>query len=48
MNQFKVVFPFLAALGVYLLALNSPMYQQMNQKPSVENDIKPIPVKEFR
>ena len=48
MNQFKVVFPFLAALIVYLLALNSPMYQQMNQKPSFENEIKPIHVKEIK
>ena len=48
MNQLKAVFPFLAALGVYFLALNSPMYQQMNQPHSVENEIKSIPVKEFK
>ena len=47
MNQLKVVFPFLAALGVYFLALNSPMYQQMNQPHSVENEIKSIPVEKF-
>ena len=44
MNQLKAVSPFLAALGVYFLALNSPMYKQMNQPHSVENEIKSIPV----
>ena len=48
MNQLKAVFPFLAALGVYFLALNSPMSQKMNQPHSVENEIKPIPVEEFK
>jgi len=48
MNQLKAVFPFLAALGVYFLALNSPMYQKMNQPYSVENEIKSIPIKEFK
>ena len=43
MNQLKVVFPFLAAVGAYFLALNSPMYQQMNQPHSVENEIKSYP-----
>ena len=47
MNQLKATFPFFAALGIYLLALNSPMYQQMNQPNSVENEIKSIPVKSF-
>ena len=48
MNQLKAVFPFLASLGIYFLALNSPMYQQMNKKPSVENEIKSIPVESFK
>ena len=48
MNQLKVVFPFLAALGVYFLALNSPMYQQMNQPHSVENEIESISVESFK
>ena len=48
MNQLKAVFPFFAALGIYFFALNSPMYQQMNQPHSVENEIKPIPVEEFK
>ncbi len=48
MNQLKPVFPFLAALGVYFLALNSPMYQQMNVLHSVENEIKSIPVESFK
>tara|TARA_B100000214_G_scaffold309325_1_gene240909 strand:+ start:141 stop:287 length:147 start_codon:yes stop_codon:yes gene_type:complete len=48
MNKSKAVLPFLAALGAYFIALNSPMYQQMNQPHSVENEIKSIPVKEFK
>jgi len=48
MNQLKVVFPFLAAVGVYFLALNSPMYQQMNHPHSVENEIKSIPLESFK
>ena len=48
MDQLKAVFTFLAALGVYFLALNSPMNQQMNQQHSVENEIKSIPVENFK
>jgi len=48
MNQLKAVFPFLAALGIYFFALNSPMYQKMNQPHSVENEIKSIPVESFK
>ena len=48
MNQIKAVFPFLAALGVYFLALNSPMYQKMNQPHSVENEIKSITVEDLK
>ena len=48
MNQLKVVFPFFAALGIYFLALNSPMYQQMNQSHSIKNEIKSIPVESFK
>ena len=48
MKQFKNLFPFIAAIGVFFLASNSPMWKQMNQKPSVENEIKPIPVEEFK
>ena len=48
MNQLKVAFPFFAALGIYFLALNSPMYQQMNQLHSVENEIKSIAVDSFK
>ena len=48
MNQLKALIPFLAALGVYFLALNSPMNQQMNQPHSVEKEIKPIPVEKFK
>ena len=48
MNQLRVVFPFLAALGVYFLGLNSPMYKQMNQPDIVENEIKSIPLESFK
>ena len=43
MKQFKNLFPFIAAIGVFFLASNSPMWKQM-----VENKIKSIPVKEFK
>ena len=48
MNQLKAVFPFLASFGIYFLALNSQMYQQMNQPHSVENEIESIPVESFK
>tara|TARA_Y100001968_G_scaffold305967_1_gene322380 strand:+ start:127 stop:291 length:165 start_codon:yes stop_codon:yes gene_type:complete len=48
MNQLKAVLPFFASLGIYFLALNSPMYQQMNQPHSDENEIKSIAVQEFK
>ena len=48
MNQFKTLFPIIAALGVYFLALNSPMQKQMNQKHLVENEIKSIPIELFK
>ena len=48
MNQLKALFPFIASLGIYFLSLNSPMYKQMNHHHSVENEIKPIPVEEFK
>jgi len=48
MNQLKAVFPFFTALGIYFLALNSPMQKQMNHSHSVENDIKSIPVESFK
>ena len=47
MNQLKAVLPSFAALGIYFLALNSPMYQQMNQPHSVEKII-PITIEEFK
>ncbi len=47
MNQLKAVFPFIAAIGIYFLTLNSPMYKQMNLNHSVENEIRSIPVKGF-
>ena len=48
MKQFNNLFPFIAAIGVFFFASNSPMWKQMNKKPSVENVVKPIPVKEFK
>ena len=48
MKNFKKLFPFIAGIGVFFLASNSPMWKLMNQKLSVENEIKPIPVKEFK
>ena len=43
MMKLKTIFPFIAAIGVFFLASNSPMWKQM-----VENEIKSIPVKEFK
>ena len=43
MNQLKAAFPLIAAISVFFLASNSPMWKQM-----VENEIKSIPVKEFK
>ena len=48
MNQVKNLLPFISAIGVYFFSLNSPMYQQMNQHHSVENEIKSIPVESFK
>ena len=48
MNQLKAVLPFVSSLVIYFLALNSPMYKQMNQPHSVENEIKSIPVEEYK
>tara|TARA_B100000214_G_C23673404_1_gene493053 strand:- start:382 stop:528 length:147 start_codon:yes stop_codon:yes gene_type:complete len=48
MDKLKAVSPFIASLSIYFLALNSPMYKQMNQQGSVENEIKYIPIKEFK
>ncbi len=48
MNQLKAVSPFIASLCIYFLALNSPMFKQMNQPQSVESAIKSIPVEEFK
>jgi len=48
MNQLKAIFPFIASIGVFFFASNSPMLKQMNQLNSVENEIKSIPVEEFK
>ena len=41
-DAIKSCFPFIASLGIYFLALHSPMYEQMNQPNSVQNEIKSI------
>ena len=48
MKQIKAIFPLIAAIVVFLLASNSPMWKQMNQNHSVENEIKSIPVEVFK
>ena len=48
MKRFKALLPFIAAFGAFFLASNSPMWKNMNQNHSVENEIKSIPVEEFR
>ena len=48
MNQLKATFPFIASIGIYFLAFNSPMFKQINQPQSVENGIKSIPVEKFK
>ena len=48
MNQLKNLFPFIAAIGVFFLASNSPMWKHMNEPESVEKEIKSIPVQEFK
>ncbi len=47
-KQFKTLFTFIAALGVYFLAFNSPMQKQMNQNHSVENEIRSISLEGFK
>ena len=42
------LFPFIAALGIYCFALNSPMQKQMNHNNSIDKEIKTIPVEEFK
>ncbi len=48
MKHFKNLFPIITAIGVFFLASNSIIWKQMNQKSSVENQIKHIPVREFK
>ena len=48
MKQFKGLFPFIASIGVFFLASNSPMWKQINQDNLVDYEIISIPVKEFK
>ena len=48
MITIKNLFPFLAALGVFFLASNSQMQKKTNQNYSTDNEIKIIPVEEFK
>jgi len=45
MKQLKDIFPLVAAICVFFLAITSLMLKQMNQNDSIENEIKSIPVK---
>tara|TARA_B100000700_G_C14914947_1_gene794184 strand:- start:797 stop:943 length:147 start_codon:yes stop_codon:yes gene_type:complete len=48
MKNYKAIVPFFAALGAFYLTNNSPMWKQMNKNNPVENEIKSIPVEEFK
>ena len=48
MKTIKNLFPFVAALGIFLLASNSEMQKKMNQNHSTDNEIKTIPVEGFK
>ena len=48
MKILKSLFPFIAALGIYLFTLNSPMQKQMNHKNLIDKEIKTIPVEGFK
>ena len=48
MKTIKNLLPFIAAIGVFLLASNSEMQKKMNQNHSIDNEIKSIPVEGFK
>ena len=48
MITIKTLFPFIAALGVFLLASNSEMQKKMNEHHSSDNEIKTISVEGFK
>ena len=48
MKTIKNLFPFIAALGVFFLASNSEMQKKINQNYSTDNEIKSIPVEQFK
>ena len=48
MMPLKTLFPFIAAVGVYFFALNSPMQKRMLQKQLTDKEIKVIPVERFK
>ncbi len=48
MKIIKNLFPFIAAVGVFLMASNSEMQKKMNQNHSTDNEIKSIPVEGFK
>tara|TARA_Y100001968_G_C18787588_1_gene449669 strand:- start:96 stop:251 length:156 start_codon:yes stop_codon:yes gene_type:complete len=47
MKTIKTLFPFIAALGVFFFASNSPMQKLMNHTHSTDKEIKSIPVEGF-
>ena len=48
MNTIKNLFPFIAVLGMFLLASNSEMKKKMNQHHSIDNKNKTISVEGFK
>ncbi len=48
MKIIKTFFPFIAAVGVFILANNSEMQKKMNQIHSTDNEIKTIPVEGYK
>ena len=48
MMQLKPLVPFIAAVGVYFFALNSPMQKQMLQNQLTDKEIKVIQVQRFK
>tara|TARA_Y100001968_G_scaffold308983_1_gene328353 strand:+ start:418 stop:564 length:147 start_codon:yes stop_codon:yes gene_type:complete len=48
MRQFKNLFPLIASIGVFFLARNSPMWNQMSETSSVVKEIKSIHVDKLK
>ncbi len=48
MHQLKALLPFIASFAIYFLALNSPMYKQMNHNDKFVNKIQSTPVEKLK